>query len=94
MISDKNGAPELEIVLKDKAKLLGVTLREVTNQVRSGFFGFEVQRLQHGKDEEKVWVRYEKEYRKNFEQLENMQIRLGFKGEFPLKELVDFKNNS
>ena len=89
--SDKNGAPEIEVALNDKAKLLGVTLLEVTAQIRQGFFGLEVQRLQNGKDEEKVWVRYKKEDRRTFQQLENMRIRLGTKGEFPLKEIVSFK---
>jgi multidrug efflux pump subunit AcrB len=88
--SDKKGIPEIEVTLNDKAKLLGVTLREVTSQIRQGFFGFEVQRLQNGKDEEKVWVRYKEEDRKTFQQLENMRIRLGVKGEFPLNELVSF----
>lgn len=89
--SDKKGAPEIEVVLNNKAKLLGVTLKDVTGQIRQGFFGYEIQRLQNGKDEEKVWVRYKEEDRKTFQQLENMRIRLGAKGEFPLKELVEFK---
>jgi multidrug efflux pump subunit AcrB len=89
--SDKKGVPEIEVALNEKAKLLGVTLRAVTSQIRNGFFGFEVQRLQNGKDEEKVWVRYKEEDRKTFQQLENMRIRLGLKGEFPLKEIVSFK---
>tara|TARA_B100000809_G_scaffold224057_1_gene233971 strand:- start:4682 stop:7879 length:3198 start_codon:yes stop_codon:yes gene_type:complete len=89
--SDKKGAPEIEVSLNEKAKLLGVTLQDVTGQIRQGFFGFEVQRLQNGKDEEKIWVRYKEEDRKTFQQLENMRIRLGAKGEFPLKELVNFK---
>jgi multidrug efflux pump subunit AcrB len=72
--SDKKGVPEIEVALNEKAKLLGVTLRAVTSQIRNGFFGFEVQRLQNGKDEEKVWVRYKEEDRKTFQQLENMRI--------------------
>ncbi len=89
--SDKKGGPEIEVQLNEKAKLLGITLKEVTAQIRQGFFGFEVQRLQSGKDEEKVWVRYKEEDRKTFQQLENMRIRLLNKGEFPLKELVRFQ---
>lgn len=88
--SDKKGIPEIEVALNEKAKLLGVTLMEVTSQIRQGFFGYEVQRLQNGKDEEKVWVRYKEEDRTTFQQLENMRIRLGAKGEFPLSELVTF----
>ncbi|MEM9051688.1 MAG: efflux RND transporter permease subunit, partial [Bacteroidota bacterium] len=44
-------------------------------QIRSGFFGFEAQRLQRGDDEVKVWVRYAMEDRQRLDQLENMQVR-------------------
>lgn len=89
--SDTKGGPEIEAQLNQKAKLLGISLQEVTAQIRQGFFGLEIQRLQNGKDEEKVWVRYVEEDRKTFQQLENMRIRLPNKGEFPLKEIVKFQ---
>lgn len=89
--SDTKGGPEIEVQLNQKAKLLGISLQEVTAQIRQGFFGLEIQRLQNGKDEEKVWVRYVEEDRKTFQQLENMRIRLPNKGEFPLKEIVKFQ---
>ena len=59
----------------------------LTNQVRQGFFGAQAQRLQHGKDELRVWVRYPKTDRINIGQLENMKIKTPM-GEYPLSELA------
>ena len=55
------------------------------------FFGNEVQRLQRGKDEVRVWVRYDIENRRSVGQLENMKIRLGNGVNYPLSELASFK---
>jgi multidrug efflux pump subunit AcrB len=48
-----------------------------------------VQRLQEGRDELRVWVRYPKEGRENMGQLENMKIMTA-RGEYPLSELVEY----
>ncbi len=81
------GQREVQLKLKPKAYMLGLDHISVSNQVRQGFFGGLVQRLQEGKDEIKVWVRYPKEDRYNIGQLENMKIKTP-RGEYPLKELV------
>lgn len=92
-VSDNSpvGSREIEVELKDKAHHLGVTLQEVIAQVREAFFGNEVQRLQRGKDEVKVWVKYDKANRRSIGQLENMKIRLGNGTKYPLSELASFK---
>jgi multidrug efflux pump subunit AcrB len=89
-VSDNNpvGNREIEMKLKDKAHLLGVTLQDVIVQVREAFFGREVQRLQRGKDEVKVWVKYDIENRRSIGQLENMKIRLANGNAYSLSELV------
>lgn len=84
----RESRPEVEIQLKDKARLLGLTLGEVMNQIRSAFFGQEVQRLQRGNDEIKVWVRYPLKNRRNREQLKDMRIRLPDSSFYPVNELV------
>ena len=58
--------------------------------MRQGFFGAEVQRLQRGRDEVRVWVRYQVEDRSNLGQLENMRIRFADGREFPLIEIANF----
>lgn len=90
-IKDNNqiGLREVNISLKDKAYLLGVNPQFVIGQIRQGFFGAEVQRIQRGKDEVKVWVRYAKEDRSSIGKLENMRIRTGNGSSYPLKELAE-----
>ena len=88
--SDQEGLREIDIKLKEKALLLGLTLQQVVSQVRQGFFGSEVQRLQRGLDEVKVWVRYEEDDRKSVGKLEDMRIRTDNGQEFPLREIAFF----
>jgi multidrug efflux pump subunit AcrB len=54
---------------------MGFTELSLISQIRSGFFGYEAQRLQRGDDEVKVWVRYALEDRQSLDQLQNMQVR-------------------
>ncbi|MEM1118863.1 MAG: efflux RND transporter permease subunit [Bacteroidota bacterium] len=86
--NDEKGVRELSITLKTKGELLGLNLSEVINQVRDGYFGSEVQRLQRGADEVKVWVRYAEEGRKNRAQLADMEIKTRSGQRFPLSEVA------
>jgi multidrug efflux pump subunit AcrB len=92
-VSDNSpvGSREFELTLKPKAYHLGITLQQVISQVRQAFYGNEVQRLQRGEDEVRVWVKYDIENRRSLGQLENMKIRLSNEASYPLSELVSFK---
>ncbi len=83
------GKQEVRLKLKSKAYFLGLNEMTLTNQIRQGFFGGQAQRLQQGKDELRVWVRYPKTDRLNIGQLDNMRIRTAM-GEFPLSELAEY----
>ena len=89
--NDKKGARELRLKLKEKAYAMGLTMRDVVGQVRQGFFGFEVQRLQRGLDEVKVWVRYDLEDRGSVKRLENMRIRTASGMQIPLNEIAEYE---
>ena len=89
--NNQKGLREIDVTLKEKALLLGLNLQEVIGQVRQGFFGLEVQRLQRGEDEVKVWVRYDEKDRSSIGDLEKMRIRLGDGREFPLNEIANLK---
>jgi len=89
--NETEGLREINIELKEKAELLGLNLQQVINQVRQGFYGLEVQRLQRGEDEVKVWVRYAEEDRASLSKLENMRIRVPGGNEYPLTEIANFK---
>ncbi|PID62964.1 MAG: acriflavin resistance protein [Ignavibacteriae bacterium] len=91
-ITDNNpkGRQEVQIQLKPEAYFLGLSQKEIINQIRYGFFGGQAQRLQDGKDELRVWVRYPQKGRLNIGKLDQMKIKT-LKGEFPVTELVDYK---
>lgn len=88
--NQQEGLREIKIELKDKAKLIGLNLQQVVTQVRQGFYGLEVQRLQRGEDEVKVWVRYSHADRTAINKLENMRIRVPGGGSYPLSEIATF----
>lgn len=87
---DPPGLREIGIRLKERAFALGLTTADVVNQVRSGFFGGEAQRILRGIDEVKIWVRYTRQDRSSVEKLEEMRIRLPGNREYPLREIADF----
>lgn len=74
--SDQKGMLELNIKLKNKAYSLGISYNEIITEIRNGFYGYEVQRLQRGLDEVKVWVRYDKKSRNSIGDLENKILRI------------------
>ncbi len=90
-ITDNNaiGKREVQLELKPKAYFLGLNHADISNQVRQGFFGGQAQRLQIGKDEVRVWVRYPKQDRISLGQMEDMKIKT-MMGEFPLTELATY----
>ncbi len=92
-ISDNNviGKQEVVIKLKPEAYILGLNYGLISNQIRYGFFGGQVQRIQSGRDELRLWVRYPQEDRLAVGQLENMKVKTPTGGEFPLTSLVDYE---
>ncbi|OQX81877.1 MAG: acriflavin resistance protein [Bacteroidetes bacterium 4484_276] len=91
-IVDNNaiGKREVQLDLKPTAYFLGLNRSDIAKQVRQGFFGGQAQRLQVGKDEVRVWVRYPKQDRISLGQLEQMKIKT-MAGEYPLNELADYR---
>ncbi|MFT5158168.1 MAG: multidrug efflux pump subunit AcrB [Bacteroidia bacterium] len=85
------GPQEIQLKLKDKAHLLGLNEAIILGQIRQGFFGLEVQRLQRGIDEVKVWVRYKKSERSSIRNLQDMRIRTADGSSYPLRELADYR---
>lgn len=89
--SNQEGRRELNIKLKPSAYALGLTLRDVAGQVRQGFFGQEVQRIQRGRDEIKVWVRYSDQDRTSVGFLDQMRIKNASGAEYPFSEVAEYK---
>jgi multidrug efflux pump subunit AcrB len=84
-----DGKEELQLELKPEARLLGLSLNQVARQVRQAVFGFEVQRVQRGREEVRVMVRYPLEARQSIETLEQMMIRIGPNQEVPLWQVAN-----
>jgi multidrug efflux pump subunit AcrB len=78
------GKRELKIRIKPEARTLGITEEGLGRQIRSAFYGSEALRLQRGRNEVRVMVRYPGEERKNLWDLESMRIRTPDGGEVPL----------
>ncbi len=89
--NDPAGIKEIKIQLKENAYLLGLTLNQVMSQVRSGFFGASVQRFQRGRDEIRVWVRYDRNNRSSITNLDQMRIVTPSGGRVPLIEIANYK---
>lgn len=89
--NDPQGIKELKIKLKDKAYFLGLTLNDVMRQVRSGFFGLQIQRFQRGQDEIKVWVRYTREERSSIKNLDDMRINTASGVQVPFSEIANYE---
>ena len=85
------GNNEFIVTLKPKGKALGFTLRDLTTQLRQGFYGQEIMRLQKGRDEVKVWVRFTKDDRISVSQIENLKMRTPTGDYVPFKEVADYK---
>jgi multidrug efflux pump subunit AcrB len=84
-----DGKEELQFTLKPEATLLGLDLNMVARQVRQAIYGFEVQRIQRGREEVRVMVRYPISARQTIETLEQMMIRVGARQEVPLWQIAD-----
>jgi multidrug efflux pump subunit AcrB len=89
--NDPQGIKELKIKLKDKAYFLGLTLNDVMIQVRSGFFGLQIQRFQRGQDEIKVWVRYTRDERSSIKNLDDMRINTISGTQVPFSEVAYYE---
>jgi multidrug efflux pump subunit AcrB len=83
------GKQEIRLDLKPRAYFLGLNESAIASQVRQGFYGAQAQRLQVGRDELRVWVRYPKSDRMTLGQMEKMKIKTP-QGTFPLSELADY----
>ena len=87
--SFKYGKQEIKLKLKPEAKYLGVSMSEISMQVRQAFYGLEVQSFQRGRDEVKVFLRYPESDRISMKNLEMLNIRTMQGNEIPLKQLVN-----
>jgi multidrug efflux pump subunit AcrB len=82
------GKREMQLKLKPAARSLGITLDDLARQVRHAFYGAEALRLQRGRDEIKVMVRYPEAERKSLGSVEDMRIRTPGGIEVPFRQVA------
>jgi len=90
-----SGKEEIQLQITPLADSLGLSLANISNQVRQALFGFEAQRIQRGYDELKVMVRYPSNDRESLNDMSNLPIMVNNqKGTIPLSELAAFNTTT
>ncbi|MFT4940456.1 MAG: multidrug efflux pump subunit AcrB [Paraglaciecola sp.] len=89
-IQDSNsiGKRQLDINLTAAGEAAGLTPTDIARQLRRNFFGEEVQRIQRGREELKVMVRYPQASRSSTADLFDARIRLSDDSEAPLSSVA------
>ena len=84
----RGGKPELKLALTKEGESLGFTLQNLGKQVRQAFFGEESQRIQRGRDDVRVMVRYPSQDRRSLASLEGMRVRTPTGDEVPFSTVA------
>ena len=84
-------ADEIRMSLLPGAEKLGITLAQVSQQVRQAYYGEEVQRLPRENGDVKVMVKYPLALRENLSSLSNFRVRTADKREVPLLSVVEIE---
>ena len=84
----RGGKPEINLALTSEGEALGFTLESLGRQVRQGFFGEEAQRIQRGRDEIRVMVRYPRQDRGSPGDLEHIRVRTPGGDEVPFSTVA------
>jgi len=82
--SFEDGKPEIKLSIRPEAELLGLSATDLGRQVRYAFFGAEAQRIQRGRDDVRVMVRYPESERRTLISLDTMRIRTAEGVEVPI----------
>jgi len=83
------GKNEIRFKLKPEARPLGLTVDDLARQIYTGYYGDEVVRLQRGRDDVRVRVRYTRNERNRISDLDNVRIRTMGGHEVPLLSVAD-----
>ena len=85
------GKEQVDFKIRPEGRALGLTSREIANQIRNSFYGAEALRQQRGRNEVKIMVRLPEEERLSEYNLEELILRSPAGAEVPLREAVTVK---
>lgn len=90
-ISDNlsSAADEIRIEMRPGAESLGITLADVSTQLRQAYFGEEAQRLARDGEDARVMVRLSRADRENLDSIRNLRIRTNDRREIPLSQVAE-----
>lgn len=80
---------ELRFTLRPDAQALGLTLQDVTRQVRQAFYGEEIQRLPRDGQDVRVMLRLPEDSRRSLDTLRDLRIRTADGREVPLSAVAE-----
>jgi len=86
--SFRAGKKEVKLAILPAAEALGLSLRDLARQVRQAFYGEEAQRIQRGRDDVRVMVRYPAAERRSLVDLENLRIRTSDGAQIPFRTVA------
>jgi multidrug efflux pump subunit AcrB len=89
--SFRGGKREVQLAMLPEGEVLGLRQDAVGRQVRQAFFGEEAQRVQRGREEVKVMVRYPEEDRRTMQSLERLFVRAPDGAEVPLEAVASLQ---
>jgi len=87
------GKREVQMKRTELARSLNIPMQLIANQVRYRVYGQEVMRLQRGRDEVRVVVRYPEKYRDSMKRLNNIWIKDSKGQRHPLSQLVTWESS-
>jgi multidrug efflux pump subunit AcrB len=87
--SFRSGKQEVKLYVKPAAEAYGITLIDLARQVRQAFYGEEAQRIQRGRDDVRIMVRYPEDRRRSIGDLEDMRVRTANGGEVPFSVVAE-----
>ncbi len=83
------GKWELQMRSRAEGVAMGVPLQQIARTVRASYYGEEVMRLQRGRHEVKLMVRYPEEDRRSLAMLDEIRVNGGDGVQRPITELAD-----
>ncbi len=87
--SFRSGKQELKLAILPSGESLGLSLGNLARQVRQAFYGEEAQRIQRGRDDVRVMVRYTEAERSTLGALDTMRIRTPDGSEVPFATVAE-----
>lgn len=90
--SMKAGQAQIDLTLRPEGQAMGLTTAMLAQQIQQAYQGYEVQRIQRGRDEVKVKVRYPDEQRQRIDDLNNARVRTADGRVVPLSTVAELSS--